>query len=217
MRDRIISITLLVGILLVGISLLSALSGYRLPGNHQGYRPVQPIDYSHRVHAGEMAIECVYCHSGAERSRTAGIPSANVCMNCHQYVTASLGAVREEERAAKESGREPRPVVSPELQVLYDALGLNEELQPDPARRQRPIEWVKVHSLPDFVAFDHRPHVTAGVACQRCHGPIESMDRVRQFENLTMGWCVDCHRESAGIRLAGRPVDPSLDCVTCHY
>ena len=217
MRGRIIGVTLLVGILLVGVSLLSALSSYRLPGNNQGYRPVQPIAYSHRVHAGEMAIACLYCHSGAERSRTAGIPSANVCMNCHQYVSASLGALREEERSAKEDGREPRPVVSPELQVLYDALGLNEELQPDPARQQRPIEWVKVHSLPDFVAFDHRPHVVAGVACQRCHGPIESMDRVRQFENLTMGWCVDCHRESAGTRLAGRPVNPSLDCVTCHY
>jgi hypothetical protein len=217
MRDRIITVTLLVGILLVGVSLLSALAGYRLPGNNKGYRPVQPIEYSHRVHAGEMAIACLYCHSGAERSRSAGIPSANMCMNCHQYVTASLGALREEERSAKEAGREPRAVVSPELQVLYDALGLDEQMQPDPTRQQRPIEWVRVHTLPDFVAFDHRPHVAAGVACQRCHGPIESMDRVRQFADLTMGWCVDCHRESSGTRLAGRPVDPSLDCVTCHY
>lgn len=217
MRDRVITITLCVGIFLVAVSLLSALSRYRLPGNNRGYRPVQPIAYSHRVHAGEMAIPCLYCHSGAERSRTAGIPSANVCMNCHRYVTASLGAVREEERAAREEGREPRPVVSPDLRLLYDALGLDEQLRRDPSRPRRPIEWNRVHDLPDFVAFDHRPHVVAGVACQRCHGPIGSMDRVRQFEDLTMGWCVECHRESGGTRLAGRPVDPSLDCVTCHY
>jgi len=217
MRDRILTVTLLVGIFLVAISLLSAVSGYRLPGNNRGYRPVQPIAYSHRVHAGEMAIPCLYCHPGAERSRTAGIPSASMCMNCHRFVTASLGAIREEERAAGEEGRDPRPVVSAELQLLYDALGLGEDLQRDPNRPERPIEWVRVHSLPDFVAFDHRPHVIAGVACQRCHGPIESMDRVRQSADLTMGWCVECHRESGGTRLAGRPVDPSLDCVTCHY
>jgi hypothetical protein len=217
MRARIITITLLVGILLVAVSLLSALTRYQLPGNNKGYRPVQPIAYSHRVHAGEMAIACLYCHPGAERSRRAGIPSANICMNCHQFVTASLGAVRDEERAAREENREPRPVISSELQLLYDALGLDEQLRRDPARAEEPIEWIKVHNLPDFAAFDHRPHVTAGVACQRCHGPIESMDRVRQSEDLTMGWCVQCHRESGGTRIAGRPVDPSLDCVTCHY
>ena len=217
MRDRIITIMLLVGIFLVAVSLLSALSRYRLPGNNQGYRPVQPIEYSHRVHAGEMAVPCLYCHPGAERSRNAGIPSANVCMNCHQYVRASMGAVREEESVAKQENREPHSVVSPELVKLYDAMGLDEDLRPDPGRTGRPIEWIRVNRLADFVAFDHRPHVTAGVACQRCHGPIESMDRVRQWEDLSMGWCVRCHRESGGTRLAGRPVDPSLDCVTCHY
>jgi hypothetical protein len=217
MKGRIITIILGVGILLVAVSLLSALTRYRLPGNNWGYRPVQPIAYSHRVHAGEMAIPCLYCHPGAERSRTAGIPSASICMNCHKYVTASLGAVRAEERLAEEQGREPRPIVSPELQALYDALGFDRNLEPDPAAAATPIEWLQVHRLPDFVAFDHRPHVFAGVACQRCHGPIESMDRVRQVSDLTMGWCVQCHRESGGTRLAGRPVDPSLDCVTCHY
>jgi hypothetical protein len=217
MKGRIITIILGVGILLVMVSLLSALARYRLPGNNRGYRPVQPIAYSHRVHAGEMAIPCLYCHPGAERSRTAGIPSASICMNCHKYVTASLGAVREEERLAAEQGRATRSIVSPDLRALYDALGLDENLEPDPAAAVTPIEWLQVHRLPDFVAFDHRPHVTAGVACQRCHGPIESMDRVRQVSDLTMGWCVRCHRESGGTRLAGRPVDPSLDCVTCHY
>jgi len=205
------------GILLVMISLVTALGRYHLPGDNQGYRPVQPIAYSHRVHAGENAIACLYCHPGAERSRTAGIPSASLCMNCHKYVTAALGAVREEERLAGEQGREPGPIVSPELRVLYDALGLDEKLQPAAGREPHPIVWTRVHKLPDFVAFDHRPHVAAGVACQRCHGPIESADRVEQASSLSMGWCVGCHRESGGKRIAGRPVDPSLDCVTCHY
>jgi len=217
MKGRIITIILVVGILMVTVSLFSALANFRLPGNNKGYRPEQPIAYSHRIHAGELAIPCLYCHPGAERSRTAGIPSANICMNCHRYVTASLGAIREEEGLAEEEGRQPRLVVSPELGMLYDLLGLDETLARDPSREVRAIEWVRVHKLPDFVAFDHRPHVTAGVACQRCHGPVESMDRVRQFSTLTMGWCVSCHRESGGTRIAGRPVDPSLDCVTCHY
>jgi hypothetical protein len=217
MKGRIITIILLVGILLVSVSLLSALGKFHLPGNHQDYRPVQPIEYSHRVHAGELAIPCLYCHSGAESSRRAGVPSVNICMNCHKYVTAPLGAVREEERLAAEEGRDPGALVSPELQKLYDALALDEKLVRDPSREPQPIQWVRVHKLPDFVAFDHRPHVAVGVACQTCHGPMESMDRARQFSSLTMGWCVDCHRQSGGTRIAGQPVDPSLDCTTCHY
>jgi len=217
MKGRIITIILLVGILLVGVSLISALGRFHLPGNHQDYRPVQPIEYSHRIHAGELAIPCLYCHSGAERSRNAGVPSANVCMNCHKFVTAPLGAVREEERLAKEEGRDPIPLVSPELQKLYDALALDDKLVRDPAREPQPIQWTRVHKVPDFVAFDHRPHVAVGVACQTCHGPMESMDRVRQFSTLTMGWCVDCHRKSGETRIAGKPVHPSLDCTTCHY
>jgi hypothetical protein len=217
MKSRNVTVVLVVGILVVTVSLFSALARYRLPGNNRGYRPVQPVAYSHRVHAGELAIPCLYCHPGAERSRHAGVPSANICLNCHQYVTASLGSVREEERLATEEGREPRPIVSPELQKLYDALGLDEQLAREPSRDEQPIEWMRVHKLPDFVYFDHRPHVTAGLACQTCHGAIESMDRVRQFADLGMGWCVGCHRESGGTRLAGRPVDPSLDCATCHF
>lgn len=212
-----ITIILLVGILLVSASLLWAVGKFHLPGNNQDYRPVQPLEYSHRVHAGELAIPCLYCHGAAESSRHAGIPSASVCMNCHKYVTSPLGAVREEERIAGEEGREPHNLVSPELQKLYDALALDEKLNRDPLREQQPIRWVRIHKLPDFVAFDHRPHVAAGVGCQTCHGPIESMDRVRQVSDLTMGWCITCHRESGGTRIAGRPVQPSLDCTTCHY
>lgn len=217
MRARIIMMILVSGILLVVVSLVTALGRYRLPGNNEGYRPVQPIEYSHRVHAGELTIACLYCHPGAERSRNAGIPPASICMNCHKYVTASLGALREEERLAAEQGREPQPLISPALRPLYDALALDNSLVRDPSRQLQPIEWVKVHQLPDFAYFDHRPHVAVGVACQTCHGPVESMDRVRQYSDLTMGWCVNCHRESGGTRLAGLPVQPSLDCTTCHF
>jgi hypothetical protein len=204
MRARVIIIVLILGIVIVSVSLVSALARVKLFGNNEGYRPEQPIAYSHRVHAGELAIPCLYCHPGAERSRHAGIPSQGMCMNCHRYVKATLGAIREEERLAEEEGRSPLPVVSPELEKLF-------------AADEQGIEWARVHQLPDFVYFDHRPHVASGLACQRCHGPIESMDRVRQFSSLSMGWCVDCHRASSGTRLAGKPVDPSLDCVTCHF
>ena len=206
MRARVIIIVLILGIVIVSGSLVSALARVNLFGNNQGYRPEQPIEYSHRVHAGELAIPCLYCHPGAEGSRHAGIPSPSMCMNCHRYVTATLGAIREEERLAGEEGRDPQPVTSPELEQLYSAITDGQA-----------IVWTKVHRLPDFAYFDHRPHVAAGVACQRCHGPIESMDRVRQFSSLSMGWCVNCHRASSGTRLAGKPVDPSLDCVTCHF
>lgn len=217
MKTRILIVALAVAVLLVSVSLIRSLGEVRLPGNDREYRPVQPIAYSHRVHAGEFAIPCLYCHSGAERSRTAGIPPASVCMNCHQSVTASLVAVRDEERRAKDEGRAPRPVVSPQLALLYAAQGLDAELKPVPGAPSQPIRWVRVHGLPDFVAFDHRPHVASGLECQRCHGPIESMDRVRQFSDLTMGWCVGCHREAGAAPPRGRPVQPSLDCVTCHY
>ena len=217
MKQRMAIIVLVVGIALVTLSLITSSANFNLPGNHEGYRPEQPIAYSHRLHAGELTIPCLYCHSGAERSRHAGVPSANVCMNCHKFVTASLGAVREEERQATVEKREIRPVVSSELQKLYDALALDEQLAPDPSRTPQPIEWARVHKLPDFAYFDHRPHVAAGVVCQRCHGPVEGMERVRQFSSLTMGWCVDCHRQSNGTRVAGHPVAPSLDCATCHY
>ncbi len=217
MKRHVFSAVLVLGIVLVSISLLNSLAELRLPGDHSGYRPEQPIAFSHRVHGGDLAIPCLYCHSGAEHSRTAGIPSANVCMNCHKFVTATLGAVREEERLAEEQGRNPKTVVSAELQKLYDVLGLDETLAVDPAKTAQPLEWTRVHKLPDFVAFDHRPHVAADVACQNCHGPVERMDRVRQFSSLGMGWCVDCHRESLGEASPDVPVASRLDCGTCHY
>jgi len=178
---------------------------------------VQPIAFSHRVHAGDLQMACLYCHSGAERSRRAGIPPANVCMNCHKFVTAPPGAVRAEDERAQQEKRKPRRVVSPELAKLYAALALDDRGERDPARMPTPVAWMKVHNLPDFAYFDHRSHVRAGVMCQTCHGPVETMERVRQVATLSMGWCVNCHRTSTAQGVAGRPVNASTDCVTCHY
>ncbi len=213
MGSRLLTGVLVVGLLLSLFLLVPQLSALRLPGDQRGYEPRQPIAFSHRLHAGELQVGCLYCHAGAERSRHAGIPAAGVCMNCHRFVTAPLGAIRAEDDLARREGRKPRPVISAELRKLYDALALDENMQRDPRKEPRPLAWIKVHNLPDFVYFDHRPHVGAGVTCQRCHGPVERMERVRQEQSLTMGWCVNCHREASR---AGA-VAASIDCSTCHY
>jgi hypothetical protein len=127
-------------------------------------------------------------------------------MNCHTAVTATRAAVLAEEEAAKAENRKFRPVISPELRKLYRALGLDDDRRRDPSLEPRPIEWIRVHALPDFVAFDHRAHVGAAVACQTCHGPVETMERVRQSSTLLMGWCVQCHRDNRA----------TLDCGACH-
>ncbi len=217
MKARLFLTLLLLGIVLAGASLTRSASRVPLAGIDQGYQPVQPIAYSHRLHAGELAIPCLYCHSGAERSRKAGIPAASICMNCHQFVRATIGAVREEEARAGDEKRPPETLVSSELAKFYAAQGMDERLRPDPKPTVSPIAWKRVHSIPDFVAFDHRPHVAAEIECQSCHGAIETMDRVRQEATLSMGWCVQCHREMSGRTEAGKPVDPPLDCATCHY
>jgi hypothetical protein len=236
-----ITIVLLVCVAFGLLALAPNLASSHLPGNQQGYEPTQPIAFSHRLHAGELQVACVYCHSGAERSRHAGVPAANVCMNCHRFVTAPMGAVRAEDEIAKKENRAPRLIVSPEIQKLYDAVGFlpgkTGQAPPDADHQPRnAIAWIKVHNLPDFVYFDHRPHVNAGVACQACHGPVESMERVRQVQDLSMGWCVNCHRgvNRAGVDGKGnftslpapaakgpkpvtRRVYASTDCQTCHY
>ncbi len=194
-------------------------STFHLPDNQQGYEPDQPIAFSHLLHAGEMNIDCQYCHSAAEKGRHAGIPAAGTCLNCHRFVSATFGAVRAEDEAATEEGREPQQIVSPEIQKIYDALALDVEnkLAPIEGQDPKPIDWVKVHNLPSFVYFDHRAHVVAGVDCQKCHGPVETMQRVRQVESLSMGWCVNCHREANEQGVNGMPVDASIDCDACHH
>jgi predicted CXXCH cytochrome family protein len=205
-HSRILTIVLGTAVLFTGVLLASRSAMFRLPGNHRGYEPVQPIAYSHRLHAGELQIQCQYCHFGADKSRHAGIPPASVCMNCHKFVTATLGAIRAEDELAEKEKRAPRPVVSAELRKLYDAVNTG-----------TPIAWTRIHALPDFAYFDHRPHVAAGVACQQCHGPAESMERVRQVSDLTMGWCVNCHRDANRTGVAGKRVNASINCSTCHF
>jgi hypothetical protein len=204
--SRVLTIVLGIAVVFSVAVLASRAAIFRLPGNHQGYEPAQPIAYSHRLHAGEMQIQCQYCHFGADKSRHAGVPPANVCMNCHKFVTAPMGMVRAEDELAEKEKRAPRPVFSPELSKLYAAVNTG-----------APIAWTRIHSLPDFVYFDHRPHVNAGVACQQCHGPVESMERVRQASDLTMGWCVNCHRDSNRRGVGGRAVNASLNCSACHF
>jgi respiratory nitrate reductase gamma subunit len=216
-RSYLTTIVLLVGLTFSLLALVPRLHGTHFPGNDQGYEPVQPIAFSHRLHAGEMQISCLYCHHEAEKSRHAGIPAASVCMNCHYLVTAPLRNVRAEFDLARQEKRPPRTVVSPELQKLFTALGLDDKLKPDPAKPSRPIRWVKVHNLPAYVRFDHRAHVSAGVDCQHCHGAVETMERVRQVKNLSMGWCVQCHRDATENGVAGKHVRASNDCTTCHH
>jgi hypothetical protein len=209
-----LTILLLTGLASSLVLLASAICGYHLPGNQQAYAPVQPIAFSHQMHAGELQITCLYCHSGADRSPHAGISAASTCMNCHRFVTASSEDVRAEAELAQQDDRPPRRIVSPELQKLYDALGLDDKLQPDPNKVQKPIKWVRVHNLPAYTRFDHRAHVNAGVECASCHGSVETMERVNQVADLSMGWCVKCHRKQ--IREAHKPASLS-DCASCHY
>lgn len=190
----------------------------RLPGNNRGYAPVQPIAFSHRLHAGDLEIDCRYCHADADRSRHAGIPSADACMNCHRFVAAPWAVARLAGAATGPDSRPARPVVSPEIAKLYGALGLGPGLTRDPESTARPVEWIRVHRLPAFVSFDHSRHVNAGVACETCHGAVKTMDRIRQVEDLSMGWCVQCHREAEtkGVDAGTRPIHASTDCVVCH-
>jgi len=133
-------------------------------GVQQGYAPKQPISFSHKLHAGEYKIDCNYCHTGVNRGKSAHIPSANICMNCH-------GVIKKE---------------SPEIQKIYTSIENN-----------TPIEWVRVHNLPDLAYFNHSQHVNvAGLECENCHGDIAKMEVIQQRSSLTMGWCIDCHRKT---------------------
>lgn len=184
--------------------LKTAIDGAFTVGVQQGYEPTQPIAFSHEIHAGQYEIDCQYCHTGVRKSKSANIPSANICMNCHTLVATE----------------------SPEVQKIYAAVENN-----------TPIEWVRVHNLPDLAYFNHAQHVeVGGLECQTCHGPIEEMAVVRQHSNLTMGWCINCHRET-NLNTKGNDYynklvelhsevskDPmkvedngGLECARCHY
>ncbi len=156
-------------------------------GVDQGYEPVQPIHYSHRIHAGDNGIDCKYCHSSARVSKTSGIPSLNVCMNCHK----SIYEVAPETLA---EGKKIGVDYNEEIKKLYAAAGWDDAEQKYTGDSQ-PVKWVRIHNLPDFVYFNHSQHVSvAGVECQTCHGPVEEMEVMYQHAPLTMGWCIECHR-----------------------
>lgn len=137
--------------------------------------PVQPIEFSHRIHATENQIPCQYCHVYAARTPSAGVPSVSKCMGCHTSIATD----------------------SPEIQKVHEYW-----------EARQPIPWIKVHDVPDFVYFTHKRHVMAGLECQQCHGPVETMDRVTRVASLKMPWCTDCHTE--------KDVEHGRDCWTCH-
>ena len=159
-------------------------------GRQQSYQPAQPIYYSHKVHAGINQINCLYCHGPAWESRHASIPSINICMNCHKSITA----YEKGPKLFDEEGNEINGTA--EIQKLFQYAGYEPGKPWDPSKA-KPVEWVKIHNLPDHVYFNHAQHVNAGkVACQTCHGNIQEMDVVHQAAELSMGWCINCHRES---------------------
>ncbi|TDO77987.1 quinol:cytochrome c oxidoreductase pentaheme cytochrome subunit [Flavobacterium chryseum] len=157
-------------------------------GVDQNYEPIQPIHYSHKIHAGDNEINCKYCHSAARVSKNAGIPSLNVCMNCHK----NISEVAETTATAEYS----KAFYDEQIQKLYDAVGWDKTKQAYTGKTQ-PVKWVRIHNLPDFVYFNHSQHVSvAGVECQTCHGPVQEFEIMKQYSKLTMGWCVDCHRKT---------------------
>jgi mono/diheme cytochrome c family protein len=185
------------------------------------YQPEQPIAFSHKIHAGENGIDCNYCHTSARTSKHSGIPSANVCMNCHANIVEGTNTG------------------TAEIQKIYDAVGYDPEMRKYiEGYKQKPIEWVRIHNLPDLAYFNHSQHVSVGkLECQECHGSIEDMDVVKQHSELTMGWCIECHRETE-VKMEGNDYYTSmhekmkkkyagqkitvdkiggLECGKCHY
>ena len=219
-------------VLVTSIFLLLA-SGYFVYGYlmqigvDQNYEPIQPIHYSHRIHAGSNGINCKYCHSAARVSKNAGIPSLNVCMNCHKNIAevSDTTATPEHTKAFYDG----------EIKKLYDAVGWDGSKY---TGKTHPVKWVRIHNLPDFAYFNHSQHVTvAGIECQKCHGPVQTYEIQKQFAPLTMGWCIKCHRET-NVKMEGNAyydkihaelskkygVDKltaaqmgGLECGKCHY
>lgn len=192
-----------IGVAVLGVGITGAVWYYGSPKHLQvGYAPRQPVPYSHRLHVGQLGIDCRYCHANVERSAEAQIPPTQTCMNCHALVRT-------------DSAR-----LAPVRQSWND---------------NRPVEWVRVHKVPDHAYFDHSVHLAAGVGCVSCHGRIDQMDVVRQEQPLSMSWCLDCHRNPGPhlrprdqitnmewrpnpgepVRVA-RPVSPPQHCSGCH-
>jgi cytochrome c551/c552 len=217
-NKKLIAVVLLVGFVVGSYKGWYALAGI---GISQDYQPEQPIKFSHKLHAGQDKIACIYCHSGAEKSKHAGIPSVGLCMNCHKYI-----------KEGPEYG-------DAEIKKIYAALDWNGT---EYGKNQKPVQWTRIHNLPDLAYFNHAQHVKVGkIACQTCHGPVEEYgyDEMKQFAPLTMGWCIDCHRttEVPGMKDNGYYNDfhkeletkygkeakltvdkmGGIECARCHY
>ncbi len=149
----------------------------------RGYQPVQPIAYSHNLHSGVLKIPCLYCHSGVLKSRKAGIPSVEKCMNCHKVTKVESAEIKK-------------------LAAIYDS--------------GEPLEWQRIHALPDHVFFDHRPHVNAGIICQTCHGEVQNMDIVYQSMSMRMSNCLGCHRDPHDAVPNSNIQEGSEHCYACH-
>ena len=161
-------------------------------GVDEGYMPLQDIAFSHKIHAGDNKIDCQYCHSSAKHSKTSGIPTVNVCMNCHK----NISEVAEDTKIEWDGRTYTKEDLDKEIAKIYEAAGWDAE-NLEYTGVEKPIKWVRVHNLPDFAYFNHSQHVTvAGLQCQKCHGPVEEMDEMYQYAPLTMGWCIDCHKET---------------------
>ncbi len=198
--------------LVASISFKTVIDGLYTVGIQQGYQPKQPIAFSHKLHAGAYEINCKYCHTGVMKGKQANIPSPNICMNCHSQIKQD----------------------SPEIQKIYAAIGYDVKTA-SYTGKQKPIEWVRIHNLPDLAYFNHAQHVNVGgVECQTCHGPIQEMEVVKQYSLLTMGWCVDCHRKTdvntkgnayydklLELHNSKKPMKVEdiggLECAKCHY
>lgn len=171
----------LIAFLFIVVSVVGSVAGWKALagiGINQDYAPDQPIKFSHQLHVGQNKIDCRYCHSGAEKSKNAGIPSPNLCMNCHKYV-----------KKGPKYGTE-------EIAKIYDAIGWDVNTQ-QYTGKTKPIKWVRIHNLPDLAYFNHSQHAkVGGVECETCHGPVGEMEVMKQFSPLTMGWCIQCHRDT---------------------
>lgn len=183
--------------LLIGLFALSLggceFSDRNVLGYSKGYKPLQPISYSHKIHAGELKLDCKYCHFGAESSERAGVPPVNICMNCHKLVRTD----------------------SPQIKKLTEYCAPDKD-----GKCTGSVPWVRIHNLPDFVNFPHSRHVDKGVACQTCHGPIQEMPEVYQYANLSMGFCVNCHRDynsNPPADLKDKHLHAAIDCAVCHH
>lgn len=198
------------------IAFKTVIDGLYSIGVQQNYQPKQPIAFSHKIHAGQYEIDCQYCHTGVLKGKQANIPSPNICMNCHSQI------------------REGTNTGTGEIAKIYAAVGFDPNTSTYTGNT-KPIEWVRIHNLPDLAYFNHSQHVNVGgIECQTCHGPIQEMEVVKQYSLLTMGWCIDCHRKTDVNTKGNAYYDKllelhngknamkvedigGLECAKCHY